>query len=237
MFLANNAKGQDTTEFDIHMRSINETFKPYYPIDEYGLVDPTNANTEFVDYTIKRLLIYPEDKKYISDRRNLKKIRQSQCDSSKVLLKDTLISGDVIEVELIIGKFVPEDHTIIIHPEHDYIQSIDGTYPLGGVYGTPENEIERLTIRLNSKELSIPPTSYRDLYEPNVCDTDYFRRPIEAFTSLNGEFIYLYIYGGENAATYFSKLVFDRQSYLTRIIADYIPLSTYGCFRDDFIGF
>ena len=45
------------------------------------------------------------------------------------------------------------------------------------------------------------------------------------------------MYGGENANTYFSKLVFDRQHYLTRIIADYVPLSTYGCFRDDFIGF
>jgi len=237
VLLMNNAKGQDTTEFEIHLKSINETFSPYYPIDEYGSTDPTNANTEFVNYTIRDLLPHPDDKKYIADRSDLRRLERTSCDSSRVSFKDTLNSGETLDIELTAGLFIPEDHSIAIHPEHDYIQSIDGAYPWGGVYGPPETEIQSLSISVNGKGLSIPLNSYADLFEPDLCDLDHFRRPIEAFTSLSGEFIYLYIYGGDNAATYFCKLVFDQQSYVTRIIPDSMSLSTYSCFRPDFIGF
>jgi hypothetical protein len=55
------------------------------------------------------------------------------------------------------------------------------------------------------------------------------------YESLNGEMLYLY--GGIAAGTYFSKLVFDHQGYVTRMVVDYVPLSRHSSFRRSFLRF
>jgi len=47
----------------------------------------------------------------------------------------------------------------------------------------------------------------------------------------------LYLYGGIAAGTYFSKLVFDHQGYVTRMVVDYVPLSRHSSFRRSFLRF
>lgn len=231
------AKAQDSTEFVTHLRSVDETFAAYRLEDNFDSV--FNTNRAFFDYTIAHLLNAPSDKYLLANRALLRPLNPNHCDSTRVSFSDTLSGGNKVSINLLFGPFDPAEHTIVPHPEYDdTIGAIDGMYPLGGVYGTPSFEIKQLSVSIDGNRIAVPDGAFKNLYHPNVCDgDDYFSRPVEAFSSMDGRHIHLYIYGGENASTYFSKLVFSRTEYVTRIIADYWSLSMHGCFRSDFIGF
>ncbi len=117
---------------------------------------------------------------------------------------------------------------------------IDGQIPYGGFYGTPKTEIDQLNIEINDKEVLIPNSAFSNFYSPNTCEdhpvVSFVRKP-EAFISLDGKYLYLYFEGGNAAGTYFTKLVFDKENYLTKIAADYYPLSIYGSFGREFLGY
>jgi hypothetical protein len=87
------------------------------------------------------------------------------------------------------------------------------------------------------KKLKIPKTAYQNLFEPNTCSDSHFDRKIETYSSLDGQFIYVYIYGGNAAGSYFAKLIFNKEKYLTKIVADYYSLSIHSSFRESFIGY
>ena len=229
------SKGQNKEEFERHLNSIDSTFYPGYLIDRIDTV--FNANRAFIDYTIKHLLAKPSDKYFISNRNLLPKLKLISCDSVKTEFKDILKTGEVCYIKISTRKFIPEKNKIVKDEEYEEIKSINGQFPYGGQY-LPEKEIGKFEIYINSKPLIIPRNAFSNLFEPNICeDYDFFDRKIEAYTSLDGKFIYVYIFGGEAAGIYFSKLIFDMEKYLTKIIADYYPLSIHNSFRDDFIGF
>jgi hypothetical protein len=75
------------------------------------------------------------------------------------------------------------------------------------------------------------------LYNGNICSNFSLFKQIEAYESLNGEFIYIYLFGGNSAGTWFAKLIFDHDKYVTRIVTDYYPLSIHGSFKSSFIGY
>jgi hypothetical protein len=228
-------KGQNKTEFEKHLNSIDSTFSPGHIIDRFDTV--FNANRAFVDYTIKHLLAKPSDKYFISNRNILPKVKHISCDSIKTEFKDTLKTGEICHIKISTRKFQPEKNKIVKHTEYDQVKSINGTFPYGGQYTLPEREIEKFEFFLNGRPLTIPKSIYSDLFNPNLCENFGYYRQIEAYTSLDGKIIYVYIFGGNAAGTYFTKLIFDKEKYLTRIIADYYPLSIHSSFRKDFIGF
>jgi hypothetical protein len=53
----------------------------------------------------------------------------------------------------------------------------------------------------------------------------------------DGDNLYIYIFGEQAADSYFAKLIFDKSGFITSIITDYVPLSLYGSFGKDFIGY
>lgn len=235
MVLATNSFGQDCTEFKKHLKSIDSTYFPGNIIDRMDTV--FNANRAFVDYTIENLLDSPSDKCFISNRSILRKLKVTSCDSSKVEITDTLLNGESCVITLVTGNFKSSKHEIIANEDSSQINKIDGQYPYGGQYELPEIEIDQIQIVIEGLILNTPKEAYRNFYSPLMCDNYGLNRQIEAYESLNGKYIYIYLFGGKAAGMYFAKLIFDKTKYLTRIASDYFPLSIHSSFRDSFIGF
>jgi hypothetical protein len=238
IFLSLVSLGQKQEEYKIHLHSINTTYHPGHIIDRSDTV--FNANQAFIDYTIKNFLKNPSDIKYISNRTILPKLKQTTCDSVQTKIIGTLSKGETVEILIQTGQFDSTKHTISRYKEKEYgdaIEKIDGQYPYGGEYGMPNNEVKIFSVTVNGKQLKIPKAAYQNLFEPNMCSDGYFDRKIEAYSSIDGQFIYVYIYGGNAASTYFAKLIFNKKKYLTKIVADYYSLSIHSSFRDSFIGY
>jgi hypothetical protein len=227
--------GQDCKEFEKHSESIDSTYHPGSPIDRRDTV--FNANRAFLDYTIENLLNRPSDKCFISNRNLLKKLEIISCDTSKVVIEDQLKNGERCKITILTGEFHIKEHSIEANKDSSTIQTIDGQYPFGGRYGIPKIEIKKIEIEVNGVRLKIPTEAYCNFYYPLMCDNYGFHRQIEAYESLNGQYLYLYIYGGNAAGTYFAKLIFDHKEYKSKIASDYYPLSIHGSFRENFIGF
>jgi hypothetical protein len=233
LFAYKAGRGQNKSEFEIHLKSIDSTFVPGYLSDKPDSI--VNANRAFVDYTIQHLLSKPSDKYFISNRNVLEKFQIVFSDSTRTEFIDTLKSGDICHVIIEVTNFIPEKHRII---KEEYVNvKINGKFPYGGVYGFPEKEISKFEILINGKTLKIPRKAFEDLYEPTLIDCPGCERKIEVCSSLDEQFIYIYIFGGNAADTYYSKLVFNKKKFLTRFVADYYSLSINGSFRSDFIGF
>lgn len=227
--------GQDCSEFKKHLKSIDSTYYPGNVVDRMDTL--FNANTAFVDYTIDNLLDKPSYKCFISNRNLLKKLKLLSCDSHKIIIRDTLKNGEICNITLTTGTFEPKNHKIVANEDSSTIKEIDDQYPYGGVYGIPKIEIKNLNLEINGLRLNIPHSTYGNFYYPNLCENYGFIRQVEAFESLNGKYIYLYLYGGNAAGTYFAKLIFDKTKYITKIVSDYYPLSIHSSFIDNFIGF
>jgi hypothetical protein len=234
-FLPIKSYGQDCAEFEKHSKSIDSTYYPGHVIDRTDTV--FNANKAFLDYTIENLLDKPSDKCFISNRNLLKRLKIVYCDSSKVVIEDQLKNGKTCEITVLTGEFQVSKHSIETNMDSSSIKTIDGQYPYGGQYGIPEVEIKKIEIEVNGLKLEIPTKAYSNFYYPLMCDNYGFDRQIEAYESLNGQYIYLYVYGGYAAGTYFAKLIFDHKEYKTKIASDYYPLSIHGSFHKSFIGF
>lgn len=74
------------------------------------------------------------------------------------------------------------------------------------------------------------------MYEPILNDALLQRENLQAYVSANNQFVYLYLYGGEAADTYFTKLIINKNGSTTRWIADYYILSCFSAFNEKFIG-
>ena len=225
-------------EYKIHLHSIDTTIC----FDQKIRKDTsTNYNTAFAIYTINKLLNKPTDIRFVSNRNILPEFKYTTCDSTQTKVSDTLKTGEICEIFIKVGSFDSLKHKIIKvttkGESEGLINKIDGQSPFGCLYNFPEKKIRYFSISIDGKQIAIPKNAYENLYDPNICNTWHFERKIEAYTSLDGQYIYIYIYGGNAAGAYFSKLIFDKKKYLTKISAGYYELSIHGSFRDDFVGF
>jgi len=202
-----------------------------------GETDGILAQPEyFVDYAIEELLEKPEYKKYITDRNLLRKLHNKVCGDDYVLISDTLSNGDKCEIKIKLKEFFPKDHNIKYIEENEFIENIDGKQPYGAAYGRPKMALKFLSIKVNNEDIRTQVEKYDNLYDLKLCNFGGFQRIAEAYE--DGNNIYIYLYGGNAADSYFAKLIFDKSSgYITSIITDYGPLSEYGSFTERFIGY
>ena len=233
--LATISFGQDCEEFQIHYKSIDSTYHPGRIIDRLDTV--FNSNKAFLNYTINNLLEKPSDSCFISNRKLLRKINNLYCDSSKIELDDTLRNGKQCNITISTGEFKTIEHQIEANKDTSSITKIDNQHPYGGEYQIPSIEIKQIKIQIEGRSIHIPKEAYSNFYFPLINQNNGFARKIEAYESLNGEYIYIYIYGGNAGSTYFAKLIFNKTNYLTKIACDYYALSIHGAFRKNFIGF
>ena len=194
----------------------------------------------FIDYIIKYSLEDSSHIQYLTDRHLLRRLKNKACDNYYVSIMDTLSGGQDISITLNLGQFNSQDHDIKYNDQSSSPIEIDGSYPFGAVYSTnPDGEIteiRKLEIVINGIKLETKLKEYQNLYDPKFCSFGGFKRITEAYQ--DGENIYIYIFGGVNADSYFAKLIFDiNTGYKGKIISDYWPLSQYGSFTEDFIGF
>lgn len=190
----------------------------------------------FVDYVILRLLKKPEYIKYITDRKLLRRLKNEICWDNYVLISDTLANGEECRIVIKSQDFEPSNHQLKYQDKSNFLVEVDGKWPYGGVYGKyPFRELESINIEINKIKIDTRINKYDNLYEPEFCNFGSYRRITEAYE--DGDNIYIYIFGGNAADSYFAKLIFNRSGFVTSIIADYGPLSKYGSFGKHFIGF
>jgi len=213
-------------------------------VDRYFLTEGGDSNNffhkksqEFINFIVKNKLQNKEDVRFISKRESTSLINMLECDTHQIVFFDTLKSGETCKIIVKTGRFNVANHVVNRSHNNSFNNSIDNQVPFGGGYEVPTCELKEISIFINEKEVLIPVNSYSNLYQPNTCYEKGFYRKIEAYTSSDSEFIYLYIYGGVAADTYFAKLIFNKEKYITRIIADYETLSSFGSFRSNFRGF
>lgn len=199
--------------------------------------DLDNDPKYFVDYVIENLLEEKNHKKFITDRKLLRKLQNKVCWDNFVFIEDTLSKGENISIEISTRAFDTLNRILKYEEKSNFLIEVDGMYPFGAVYyERPRREIESLEIKINDKHINTSSWKYKNLYEPSFCNFSINQRITEAYE--DGQFIYIYIFGGNAADSYFAKLIFDKtDGYVTSIIVDYIPLSMYGSFGEYFIGF
>lgn len=220
-------------EAEVHYLSILNTYCPI-PLTEKRDTF-VNANVKFIEEVMESREGKVANKKYISDRRLLRQLKIVKCDSTQVEIVDTLNSGKSCKIHIKTGEFDIEKHKF--SRRNDDIGLIDGRVAFlagGGPYGTV---IQELTIEIDDNFVDIPESAYATFFSPQTCNAQYLKeRNLEAYTSFNGQYIYIYFYA-DSPTPYFTKLVFDREKYITRLVADYYTLSSNASFRKDFIGF
>lgn len=224
----------ESNEYQIHLLEIDT-------IVDYPDLFSQNRDTAWVkrisykEFLKRHILQKPTDLKYVSCLKLLPKLKRVLCDSLKTKIKGKLKTGESVEIYLKTKAFTPQKHKIVYQRteegEISYTKSIDGQIPWGGEYGLPTHEIELLSVRINGKEVDIPKDAYQNFYDFNICQNwGPLSRKFEAYTSIDGKFIYLYLEGGNAAGSYLAKLVFDKEKYLTRMIADHIDQAYASAF-------
>jgi hypothetical protein len=172
-------------------------------------------------------LVNPADSVYVMDRKPLERIAGIKCNGKVFMINSTAKNGDKIEIKIEKGDFEPMKHQIYLNDTIPEIVNgrklynmlkvknlIDNRYSYG-IDGTmPRSEIKSLAIKWNEINLSIPDSSFSNLYQPHLC-LDYL--PVEVYLFKN-EFLFIYISGSDAAGSYSVKFVFDNKKYLTRII-------------------
>jgi hypothetical protein len=98
------------------------------------------------------------------------------------------------------------------------------------------NKVESLTFKVDSISMTIPDSLCVLMRTPNLLDKKIDSRPIEIYKSLSEEYFYVYIYGGQNANFWITKLIFSNEKYLGKISLNYFDMSINGCFRKGFLG-
>jgi len=221
-------------EAEVHYLSISNTYCPI-PLtenrDTFG-----NANITFIEDVMKYHEGSPTDKKYISDRRLLRQLKMVKCDSATIEITDTLNSGEYCRIYMKTGEFDTKKHQSNRRDDGYLLVDGDVAFLAGSGY-PPSTEIQELTIEIDSNFVGIPKSAYTTLFYPLICKGQFLNeRNLQVYTSFNGQYIYIYFYA-DSPTPYFAKLIFDREKYITRLVADYYTLSRNASFRKDFIGF
>ena len=220
-----------TSEYD-HIKHIKE-----HELDIYSEMKKLKPKF-FIDYVSPNYLEQPSHKNFISDRNLLRKLKTDTCSTNYIRINDTLLNGDKIKIEIRAGEFFENNHKVKLRRNEDAIigyDLIDGKFPFGGNYGEIERDLQMVRCQIGNKNFDLDMNRVPSINEPTLCETNSWDNGIKAFQDNN--FIYIYISGGNAASTYYGKLVLDYEKYITSIFVDYYPLSTYSCFRNDFIGF
>lgn len=219
-------------EHEIHLSTIRASrYKKIGP-------DGIKGDSAFIEYVLDYLLEAPQDVMFISNRQLLNSLCLSNCTEKSVAIHDTLGKKKEVDIKVYTSKVEPESQVLTYYEGPDsLIKAINGRRVYGAVDRMPQTRIDSISMRIGRREINIPHEAYADLFDPNLCDGGYFKRPLAVYTSMDGEYLYMYIYGGKSSGTYLAKLIFDKRQYIKKIVAEYEDLLQFDGIRPDFIGF
>ena len=135
------------------------------------------------------------------------------------------VLGDSAFLEYVIQFIIEESQDVMFLSNRDLLKSLCLSY------------CGRIDVNFGKRKMNIPPESYEALFDPNLCSAGFFQKPVSAYPSLDGDYLYVYIYGGESSSTYFAKLIFDKKGFIKKIVAEYEDLIQFGAIREEFIGY
>ncbi len=188
----------------LHVKHINSLYK--------------NDGKAFLDHIIKYYLDTIADIKYITNRKLLHEIPMVKNDTMSVIFKGKL-HEKLYEVKLIKNKFQKNQHNLdgqIANEDTFRYAYIDDQIAYGA-YGPVENtvfEFNSIIVKIGNQQIDIPKSQYSNLLTPwfgilePFFKTKQLYNGVDVWTSLDGEFLYIYIYGGTGGiSTYIAKLV------------------------------
>lgn len=213
-----------------------------YAID--GSREPT-----LVEYISKNLLSNEIGEQFINNRSNLKPAETLFCNDSLFIANGKVSDQDF---QITISKKAESLSKLQAeYFEYDglkYLEKIQGSEVIG--FNTSESEAHRIySIQIISGDtmITVPNSAFFDLLSPNFCKTFGPMKPIEVFTSSDGEHFYIYLFGDTGASYYsnsisppvsfIAKLIFNKERYIGRIVVDYKILKLYHVSCKGFIGF
>jgi len=203
-----------------------------------AILGRTGPDSALLAHVLRERLVRPYDKRFIADRDLLTPLCVSICTSDSVFIKDTLPDGTPFKLKWFTQTFQPEFHSYTYFPGKDsLIREIDGLPAFGAVDSFPARRTDSMVLLIDGQEVFIPREAYSIFYEVNLCHLEYWHQPLMVYPSLDGRFLYVYLYGGEGTGLYFAKMVFDRSTYLTYIASEYGELRRFGAIRPDFVGY
>lgn len=207
---------------------------------EFKIKEEGNSVDEpdLVSYLIKKEKMSKLAQQHVINRFNYIPLETIKCDDKNIITVSDSSYNSTINISLTINDFSKSDHKIKYDDDDDeVIEKINGKSPYGSFYGLPYNYISNIKILFNNQEIIIPNEAYDDLYNITTCKSEFFKRKIEVYISKDEQYIYLYLYGGNAANTFFTKLIFDKEKYLDRTLVLYGDLSQNASFHENFIGF
>ncbi|MEM6347449.1 MAG: hypothetical protein AAF927_26400 [Bacteroidota bacterium] len=196
------------------------------------------SDSAFLEFVMNRVLETPADKMFLSNRQLLDGVCVTYCGRNSVQMKDTLKDGRLVKLGLKTTHFDTLNHAYAFRAGTDsLIDMIDSLPAYGAIESYPGQEIDTLWISIDGKDILIPTDAYRNLYDPNLCYNEMFHRAMMMYLSPEGEYLYVYLYGGSGANTYLAKLIFDEERFIKKIVTEYADLVSYDAYRWEFIGY
>lgn len=206
----------------------------------------THFDSEGVENTIDFINKYfPKQRRYVSDRNELKAINIWYNSDSTILFKD---ETDEIKITFKNRYFDP---TKIFYPksvgeEFSRIREYDEGLPFGI---TSEDTIFTYISEIIVNSKKVPDTYFSDLFNPNKYETIFSIKPINVYKSKCGQYLFIYIFGKLNTDimtmnevagfSYMAKLIVSTQGYyIDRIVVSGEKLKYFGFGEcPDFKGF
>jgi hypothetical protein len=118
-----------------------------------------------------------------------------------------------------------------------YDCTLEDTIVLRVNFDDLHGQFSQVTLDINENRIAVPSEELRFYKSALRCEGINNNRPVEVFKSVTDGYFYIYLYGGNNADQWISKLVFDKSRFVCAINVNYYDLSINGCFTENFTWF
>jgi hypothetical protein len=154
----------------------------------------------------------PKDTIYIADRSQLIRVGKPQVRGRSVAFSSSEFG---VVIYLRNSAFKAKKH--LIDREH---HSVDGIRAYGIDSILPSRQLTDIKILWDTTVLSIPLRAFAGLYDLTFSTA-------EAYLTIDGAFLYIYITGSEGASKYSVKFVFNHERYVTRLFGSIPCINQY----------
>ena len=192
-------------------------------VSRIGQVDGIPNDPPFlVDYVINNCLEEPSHIQFLKDHRLLNPICLEDGKEESLVWSDTLTDGGLISMKVSIEDISNKGW-------RDF--ELEGRRFFGGRNGKNfSTYMKSIELALDGENIIVDQARIPILLEPNLWGENKWLKGFEVFE--DGDYIFLYVRGGWAANVYFNA-----SGFITAILVDYVPLSMYGAFYDEFVGF
>ena len=186
-----------------------------------------------VDHIINTKLPSPLFKKYISYRPWLTQLTTRGCNGKNMLILDTLNTGDIFRIQIFTEDFVESENTVERNPDGSVLK-VNGSKTYGASFiadSIPLKKLRIINIYKNGEPFNVPTFVYDQFLKPKVCTFILPQKIAEAY--VDGDKLYIYLFGGTAGDAYLTKLIFDQKQYIGSIVSEYNDISCYRNFDGD----